>query len=42
MICDDEIDLLEMFQVALSRGYKILTVDSGKDSVYRSTLKKRR
>jgi hypothetical protein len=31
MICDDEIDLLEMFQVGLSREYETLTVDSGKD-----------
>jgi DNA-binding response OmpR family regulator len=33
IICDDEIDLLEMFQVALSREYETLTVDSGKDCI---------
>jgi DNA-binding response OmpR family regulator len=33
IICDDEIDLLEMFQVALSREYETLTVDSGKDYI---------
>ena len=33
IICDDEIDLLEMFQVALSREYERLTVDSGKDCI---------
>jgi DNA-binding response OmpR family regulator len=43
MICDDEIDLLEMFQVALSREYETLTltVDSGKDRIGKSTLKKK-
>ena len=30
MICDDEIDLLEMFQIALSAEYEVFTVDSGK------------
>ena len=33
IICDDEIDLLEVFQVALSREYETLTVDSGKDCI---------
>jgi DNA-binding response OmpR family regulator len=33
IICDNEIDLLEMFQVALSREYETLTVDSGKDCI---------
>lgn len=33
IICDDEIDLLEMFQVALSREYETLTIDSGKDYI---------
>jgi DNA-binding response OmpR family regulator len=35
MICDDEIDLLEMFQLALSREYEILTADSGKSCIDR-------
>ena len=30
MICDDEIDLLEMFQIALSAEYEVFTVDSEK------------
>jgi DNA-binding response OmpR family regulator len=33
IICYDEIDLLEMFQVALSREYETLTIDSGKDYI---------
>jgi DNA-binding response OmpR family regulator len=33
IICDDEIDLLEMFQVARSREYETLTIDSGKDYI---------
>jgi DNA-binding response OmpR family regulator len=33
MICDDEIDLLEMFQLALSTEYETLTVNSGKDCI---------
>ncbi|MDQ3884764.1 MAG: response regulator [Thermoproteota archaeon] len=33
MICDDEIDLLEMFQLALAGEYKILTADSGKGCI---------
>ena len=33
MICDDEIDLLEMFQIALSAEYEVFTVDSGKDCI---------
>lgn len=33
MICDDEIDLLEMFQLALGTEYETLTVDSGKDCI---------
>ncbi len=33
MICDDEIDILEMFQVALSEDYEILTADSGEDCI---------
>jgi CheY-like chemotaxis protein len=35
MICDDEIDLLEMFQLALAGEYKILTADSGKGCIER-------
>jgi hypothetical protein len=33
IICDDEIDLLEIFQVALSREYETLTTDSEKDCI---------
>jgi hypothetical protein len=33
IICDDEIDLLEIFQVALSREYETLTADSEKDCI---------
>jgi DNA-binding response OmpR family regulator len=33
MICDDEIDLLDMFQLALSTEYEILTADCGKDCI---------
>ncbi|MDQ4015882.1 MAG: response regulator [Thermoproteota archaeon] len=33
MICDDEIDLLEMFKVALSEEYEILTANSGKNCI---------
>ncbi len=33
MICDDEIDILEMFQAALSEDYEILTADSGEDCI---------
>jgi response regulator RpfG family c-di-GMP phosphodiesterase len=33
MICDDEIDLLEMFKVALSEEYEILTANSGEDCI---------
>jgi DNA-binding response OmpR family regulator len=33
MICDDEIDLLDMFQLALGTEYEILTADSGKDCI---------
>jgi hypothetical protein len=34
MICDDnEIDILEIFQVALSEVYKILTADSEEDGI---------
>ena len=33
MICDDEIDLLEMFQLALGTQYEILTADCGKDCI---------
>ena len=35
MICDDETDLLEMFQLALAGEYKILTADSGKGCIER-------
>jgi hypothetical protein len=34
MICDDnEIDILEIFQVALSEDYEILTGDSEEDGI---------
>ena len=33
MICDDEIDIFEMFQAALSEDYEILTADSGDDCI---------
>jgi DNA-binding response OmpR family regulator len=33
LIYDDEIDLLEMFQLALSAEYEILTADCGKDCI---------
>jgi DNA-binding response OmpR family regulator len=30
MVCDDEIDLLELFQLVLGTEYEVLTADSGK------------
>ena len=33
MICDDESDLLEMFQIALGKDYETLTADSGNDCI---------
>jgi CheY-like chemotaxis protein len=33
MICDDEIDLLEMFQLVLGREYEIVTADCGKECI---------
>lgn len=33
MICDDEIDLLNMYKRALEREFEVLIVDSGKDCI---------
>jgi response regulator RpfG family c-di-GMP phosphodiesterase len=35
MICDDEIDLLNMYKTALESNYDIIVVDSGKDCIDR-------
>lgn len=35
MICDDEVDLLNMYKKALSREYEVIIVDSGKDCIER-------
>lgn len=33
MICDDEVDLLQLFKYALEPSYDVLVVDSGKDCI---------
>ena len=33
MICDDELDLLNLFKYALEPNYDVLVVDSGKDCI---------
>lgn len=33
MICDDEIDLLNMYKLALQRDFDVIVVDSGKDCI---------
>ena len=35
MICDDEIDLLNMYKTALQTNYNVIVVDSGKDCIDR-------
>lgn len=35
MICDDEVDLLNMYKKALSREYEVIIVDSGKECIER-------
>ncbi len=35
MICDDEIDLLQMYEMALGGIYDIIMVDSGKECIQR-------
>ena len=35
MICDDEVDLLNMYKKALDRDYEVIIVDSGKDCIER-------
>lgn len=35
MICDDEIDLLNMYKTALESNYDVIVVDSGKDCIHR-------
>ena len=35
MICDDEIDLLNMYKTALQTNYDVIVVDSGKDCIDR-------
>jgi response regulator RpfG family c-di-GMP phosphodiesterase len=35
MICDDEIDLLNMYKTALESNYDVIVVDSGKDCIDR-------
>jgi len=33
MICDDQLDLLNMYKMALEKSYNVLLVDSGKDCI---------
>lgn len=35
MICDDEIDLLNLYKKALGQDYNVIIVDSGKDCIER-------
>lgn len=42
MICDDEIDLLDMYKKALERDYDVIIVDSGKDCIERYIEEKHR
>src|SRR5688572_9823459 len=35
MVCDDEVDLLNLYKKALSREYEVIIVDSGKDCIDR-------
>lgn len=40
MICDDEIDLLNMYKMALQRTYDVIIVDSGKECIERYIAEK--
>ena len=40
MICDDEIDLLQMYKMALRRIYDVIIVDSGKECIERYIAEK--
>jgi DNA-binding NtrC family response regulator len=42
MICDDEIDLLDMYKKALERDYDVIIVDSGRDCIERYIEEKHR
>lgn len=40
MICDDEVDLLNMYRMALERVYNVIIVDSGKECIERYIAEK--
>lgn len=40
MICDDEVDLLNMYKMALERVYNVIIVDSGKECIERYIAEK--
>src|SRR5688572_8746083 len=40
MICDDEVDLLHMYKMALGRLYEVIVVDSGKECIERYIAEK--
>jgi DNA-binding NtrC family response regulator len=40
MICDDEIDLLNMYRIAFERIYDVIVVDSGKECIERYIAEK--
>jgi len=39
MICDDEIDLLNMYKMALQRLYNVIIFDSGKECIKDTLLR---
>lgn len=40
MICDDEVDLLNVYKKALDREYEVIIVDSGKECIERYIAEK--
>lgn len=42
MICDDEVDMLNMFKAALEPDYDVLTVDSGRECIEKFIEEKHR
>lgn len=40
MICDDEVDLLNMYKMALENTYNVIIVDSGKECIERYIAEK--
>lgn len=41
MICDDEVDLLNMYKTALERTYDVIVVDSGEQCIERYVAEKK-